>query len=216
MKQSVFFGFGTALLSLTLALSGYVTGMYVAEQKKVCFGSNVPLSVFASASSESDGVVIATGAFSSGVEAVYYLDSQSANLSAAVISRSTPSFQKSFTRNLRKDLVDATRQFGISVPATPKFLMTTGESDVRNVGAVSNLSRSFIYIAEINTGIVLTYALPNVNERDLVIQDGEIIYWACVRLNEGLGTNLTIPQFNEIPEKTGGSQLIDSSFYQSH
>lgn len=184
MKQAFLFGMGTAVLSLGLAIGGYISGTKVAEHKNVV-NSNFTLPVFASASCESDGVSIATGAFGSNVEAMYYLDSQNARLSAAVISRDAPSFQKSFSRNLKNDLVEAAQQFNVAVPTTPKFLMVTGDSDVRNVGTVGNLSKSLVYIAEINSGIVLVYALPGANERDLLVQDGKIVFWTCARLNEG-------------------------------
>ena len=86
MKQSIIFGLSAGLLSLGLAIGGYFTGARVAERENAPIKSNFPIPVFASASSESDGVVIATGTFGSNIEAMYYLDSQSARLSAAVIS----------------------------------------------------------------------------------------------------------------------------------
>ncbi len=218
MKQSILFGLGVAVLSLSLAVGGYLLGTRVSERENALFNSNYPIPVFASASSESDGVIVATGSFGANIEAMYYLDSQSARLSAAVISRSTPSFQKSFSRNLKADLVKAAEQFSIPVPVAPKFLMVTGESDVRNVGAVGNLSKSLVYIAEINTGIVLVYALPGANERDLLVQNGEIVFWTCARLSEGLqSTPLQIQQPTEGAEgKATDPQLINSGFYRTH
>ena len=218
MKQSIIFGLSAGLLSLGLAIGGYFTGARVAERENAPIKSNFPIPVFASASSESDGVVIATGTFGSNIEAMYYLDSQSARLSAAVISRSAPLFQKAFTRNIKADLAEAAKQFNISVPTSPKFLMVTGEGDVRNVGSTSNLSKSFVYVAEINTGVVLVYALPGANERDLLVKDGEIVFWTCARLNDGLqGAALVAPHptGDAVGEKPADPQLIDSSFFRN-
>ena len=52
----------------------------------------VPLGIMATASSESSGAVLSTGYFNNGVEALYYLDSQSGRLSA------------DFTRNASRGL----------------------------------------------------------------------------------------------------------------
>lgn len=212
MKQSLLFGFGTALLSLGLAVGGYLTGRVVQNES-----SPVALPVFAASSSESDGVVLATGAFGSSAEAMYYLDSQSGRLSAALLSRSAPEFQKTFSRNVKNDLVEAANQLQIPVPTTPKFLMTTGETDVRNVGARGALSNAFVYVAEINSGLVLVYALPGANERDLAVAGGEIVFWTFAQLNEGLqgATAVGIPQAQ--PQNAAPAQdprLIDSGFYR--
>ncbi len=212
MKQSLLFGFGTALLSLGLAVGGYLTGRVVQNES-----TPVALPVFAASSSESDGVVLATGAFGSNAEAMYYLDSQSGRLSAALLSRSAPEFQKTFVRNVKNDLVLAANETGVPVPTTPKFLMTTGEMDVRNVGARGSLSNAFVYVAEINSGLVLVYALPGANERDLVVKDGEIVLWTFARLNDGLqgAAAVGIPQAQ--PQNAAPPQdprLLDSGFYR--
>lgn len=216
MKQSIIFGMGTALLSLGLAVGGYMSGVRVTEQNNAAVQSNVTIPVSASASSESDGVIIATGSFGSNVEAFYYLDSQTSRLSGAVISRSNPGFQKSFSRNLKNDLVEAAQQFNISVPTSPKYLMVTGECDLKNVGSVSNVSKSLVYIAEINSGVVLVYALPGANERDLLVQDGQILFWTCARLNEGLQSlPLNAQPMESNNNKNSEPQLIDSGFYRT-
>ncbi len=213
MKQSILFGFGTALLSLGLAVGGYMTGRSVQRESEA---SAIP--VFAASSSESDGVVLATGAFGSNAEAMYYLDSQSGRLSAALLSRSAPEFQKTFARNVKNDLVEAASQLGISVPTTPKFLMVTGEADVRNVGARGGLANAFAYVAEINSGVVFVYALPGVNERDLAVAGGQIVLWTYARLNDGLqgAAAVEIPQQAQ-PQNAAPTQeprLLDSGFYR--
>lgn len=221
MKQSILFGFGTALLSLGLAVGGYLTGVRVVENSPTSTSASAPLPVFASASSESDGVVVATGAYGSNVEALFYLDSQSGRLSAALVSRETPTFVKTFSRNLKNDLVEASKQLNIPVPTAPKFLMVTGENDVRQVGVRSGLSGSFAYVAEINSGVVLVYALPGSNERDLPVSSGTIDFWTFARLNDGLQSAPTVvvpeqaaPQPTQ-PAPQNNSQLIDAGFYRA-
>ena len=79
-------------------------------------------------------------------------------------------------------------------------------------------SKSFVYVAEINTGVVLVYALPGANERDLLVKDGEIVFWTCARLNDGLqGAALVAPQptGDAVGEKPADPQLIDSSFFRN-
>ncbi len=212
MKQSVFFGLGTTLLSAGLAICGFMAGERVADHDGQ---TNVQIPVMATASSESDGVIVATGSFSANVEAMYYLDSQSGRLSAGLVSRTAPVFQKSYTRNIKNDLAEAAEQLQISVPSSPKFLMVTGEADVRNVGSAANMSRSLVYVTEINSGLVFVYALPGVSDRDLVVSNGEILLWTYARLNDGRQTTaVNIPQPAEAAPGAD-PQLINSGFYRT-
>ncbi|MCF0233799.1 MAG: hypothetical protein HUK22_02325 [Thermoguttaceae bacterium] len=214
MKQSILFGFGAALLSLGLAVGGYLTGRRAVESET----APIPVPVLATASSESDGVVLATGAYGASVEAMYYLDSQSGRLSGALISRDAPTFQKTFSRNVKNDLVEATKQLGIPLPAAPKFLMVTGDSDVRQVGSRSGYSKSFAYVAEINSGVVLVYALTGSNDRDLAVASGTIEFWTFARLNDGLQSvpTISVPAVEQRQdEPVGAPNLIDADFYRS-
>ncbi len=212
MKRSVIFGLGSLIFSVGLAICGFLTGERFSMSNATL---SLPVPVFATASSESDGVIVSTGAYSANVEAMYYLDSQSCRLSAALVSRSVPEFQKTFTRNLKTDLAEAAEQLRLSVPTSPKFLMITGEADIRNVGSVANMSRALVYVAEINTGIVFVYALPGTNDRDVPVSSGEIYLWTFARLNDGLqaGT-FTLPQPTET-KASADPQLIDSGFFRN-
>ncbi len=149
-----------------------------------------PSGILATASSESSGAVLSTGYFNNNVEALYYLDSQSGRLSAALMARSDPVFVKTYTRNIKADLLDSLRLFpNIAPPQRPNFIMVTGDSDARNVGAgeTGNLSKSFVYVAETQTGLVLVYILPQEGDRDLPVDSGEIVFLTCARLNQGTG-----------------------------
>ena len=212
MKHSILFGLGTALLSIGLAFGGYLIGVDNRHNAESTVDFSL-LPAYATASSQSDGVVISTGSYNANVEALYYLDSQSCRLTAALISRTDPAVQKSFARNLKNDLAEAARQLQTPNPVSPKFIMTTGEVDVRNVGSVGNLSKAFLYVAEINSGIVFVYALPGVNDRDLLEANGEIMLWTFARLNDGL-QGAPLPATTE-RNQNADPQLIDSGFYRT-
>ncbi len=150
----------------------------------------VPLGITATASSESSGAVLSTGYFNSSVEALYYLDSQSGRLSAALMARSDPVFVKTYTRNIKADIYETLQSFpSVPVPQRPNFIMVSGESDARKVGAgeTGNLAKSFVYVAETQTGIVLVYILPQEGDRDLPVDRGEIVFLTSARLNQGTG-----------------------------
>lgn len=177
------------LAALTLSL-----GIVLTRSRAV--PSGFPIGLSASASCESNGAVLSTGYFNNNVEALYYLDSQSGRLSAALLSRSDPEFVKTYTRNIKADLQKALQDFAnVPVPPRPNFIMVSGEGDARNVGAgeMNNLAKSFIYVAETQTGIVLVYILPLEGNRDLAVNKGEIAFWTYARLNSGTGVNGPAP-----------------------
>ena len=212
MKRATITVVSVLICSVVIATCSFLVGKQASTSGIV---SDQIVPVFATASSESDGVIVSTGSYGANVEAMYYLDSQSCRLSAALVSRTVPEFQKSFTRNLKTDLAEAAEQLHLSFPSNPKFLMVTGEADVRNVGAVANVSRALVYVAEINTGVVFVYALPGANDRDLPVSNGEIYLWTFARLNDGLqASSFNLPQPTET--KSGADpQLIDSSIFRT-
>ncbi|MBR5626221.1 MAG: hypothetical protein IKW74_01210 [Thermoguttaceae bacterium] len=148
--------------------------------------------VSAAASCEMNGCVLSTGYFTNGTEMLHYLDSQSGRLSSALLSRTEQQFIKTFTRLIKPDLADAAQKLNIPVPSNPQFIMVSGETDMRQVGAgsMNNLAKAFVYIAEINSGIVLVYAIPSQGDRDLVVSNGDIIFWTFARLNDGTPSDL--------------------------
>ena len=174
---------------LALAVIAGLAGLAFYTGTKTCNQQAVTISpVWATATSQENGSLIATGSFAGTTEALYYLDTQSGRLSAAVLSRSVPGFNKLYTRNIKADLNEAFSQLKMAAPPVPQFLMVTGESDVRQVGVeMSKTTKAFVYVAEVNSGVVLVYALPNDGDRDLEIQGGEIYFWTFARLNSGTG-----------------------------
>jgi len=154
------------------------------------FGSrpSEPIGVAASASCETAGVTLSTGSFNSDTEALFYLDSQGGSLTAGLLSRTDPGFVKTYKRNVKADLQQIVSTLSnASMPRNPSFLMVTGDGDTRKVGAAENnsLSKCFIYVAEINTGIVLVYAIPVEGDRDIAVEWGDLILWSSARLSNG-------------------------------
>lgn len=140
------------------------------------------------ASCAANGATISTGSFNGNTEVLYYLDSQSGRLTAGLLSRSDPTFIKTYARNVKADLQASVEKLqNVTMPQNPTFIMVSGDSDIRNIGAgeMNNLAKTFIYVAEINTGIVLVYVLPLVGDRDIAVDWGEITFWTSARLNSG-------------------------------
>ncbi|MDO5553878.1 MAG: hypothetical protein Q4G68_08950 [Planctomycetia bacterium] len=176
-------GFAAAILFMTV---------WTTSESPKSSADQEPWSAFplanATASTLSEGVSLATGSFNGANELLYYLDSQSGRLTAALLARGEQAFTKLYTRNIKADLTQAAGELKMSTPPETRFIMVTGDADIRQVGAgeMNKVSQSFLYVAEINSGIVLVYAIPNEGDRDLTISNGEIIFWTFARLNNGL------------------------------
>ncbi|MFH1921902.1 MAG: hypothetical protein ABIP48_18710 [Planctomycetota bacterium] len=124
---------------------------------------------------------IATGFVDDGVEAVYFLDFLTGTLRAAVLSNQSRGFQARYEANINADLAGIV-QLGASgmaaanaqrrkaglpplpqmeIPQSPRYLITTGVIDIRRGAAARQIpAQAVLYVAEVNTGIVLTYIIP--------------------------------------------------------
>jgi len=128
-------------------VAGLVIGMLLAG-----YCPNVPL--HAVATDRTDGFAMATGSCDESVEAVYFLDFLTGDLSAAVVSKQNGHFNAFYTHNVIADL-------GINPARPPRFLLTTGTVDLRRTGGKTTaLSRSLVYVAELQSGKVAAYAIP--------------------------------------------------------
>ena len=135
-------GVGAAGLGIVLMLAMLLTGRW----------PNMPLQ--AVATDRSDGFAMATGYCDDSVEAVYFLDFLTGDLSAAVVSKQTGRFNAFYTHNVMGDL-------DVNLTKPPRFLLTTGMVDLRSTGGKTNtLSRSLVYVAELQSGRVAAYAIP--------------------------------------------------------
>ncbi|MGA2253803.1 MAG: hypothetical protein ABSG53_04005 [Thermoguttaceae bacterium] len=126
---------------------GLVIGMLFAGR-----WPDVPL--HAVSTDRTDGFAIATGYCDESVEAVYFLDFLTGDLSAAVVSKQNGHFNAFYTHNVVADL-------GINPAKPPHFLLTTGTVDLRRSGGKTTaLSRSLVYVADSQCGKVAAYAIP--------------------------------------------------------
>jgi len=128
-----------------------------------------------------ENFAIATGYVDDGVEAVYFLDFLTGTLRAAVLSNQSRGFQARFEANINADLTGVVqlgaagmaaanaqrRKAGLpplpqmEIPQSPRYLMTTGVIDIRRGAAARQIpAQAVLYVAEVNTGIVLTYIIP--------------------------------------------------------
>lgn len=105
------------------------------------------------ATDRADTYAIATGYLDQDVEAVYFLDFLTGDLTAAVLGRRPGVFGAVYRYNVLQDLqVDPTKN--------PKFLMVTGLADIPRTGGRVEASRAAVYVAEITTGKVAAYVVP--------------------------------------------------------
>jgi len=107
--------------------------------------------------------VLATGYVAPDTEAVYCLDQLTGRLSAGVLSRKDGRFQGLYERNINSDLAEVLRQKGVTTPLSvaPQYTMVTGEVYTENRGAsLWKVAKSVVYIAEVNTGMLLVYTIP--------------------------------------------------------
>jgi hypothetical protein len=128
-------------------VAAFVVGLLAAG-----FWPNIPL--HAVATDRTEGFAMATGYCDEQVEAVYFLDFLTGDLSAAVVSKQNGHFNAFYTYNVTGDL-------GVGPGRAPRYLLTTGSADLRRGGGKStSLSRSLAYVAELNSGKVAAYAIP--------------------------------------------------------
>jgi len=108
----------------------------------------------ATATDRYETFAIATGFVDDGIEAVYFLDFLTGDLSAAVLSKQIPMrFNAQYKRNILADL-------GVDASKKPRYLMVTGLADTPRGGSRLRPSSAVVYVAEITTGQVAAYAIP--------------------------------------------------------
>lgn len=171
-----------SLGTVMLLAGGFAAGHYFTRP------AALPIPVSATASCQAYGTVLSTGSYDNNTEILYYLDSQAGQLTAGLLSRNDPGFAKTFKRNIKADLIQAVGALGnVSVPANPTFMMVTGDGDARRIGGgdANHPAKAFVYVAEVNTGIVLVYVIPIEGDRDLEVEWGDMMLWTSARLNVG-------------------------------
>jgi hypothetical protein len=134
----------------------------------------------ATATDRSENIIVATGVIDENntIEAIFFLDSLTGRLRAAVPSlQSNMPYQATWWADAGGDLARTIRTVNESVargsgkgggaavaaipmPQAPRFLMVTGLMDIRGNMGRMRAARSVVHVVEANTGIILTYMLP--------------------------------------------------------
>ncbi len=130
------------------------------------------------ATDRSENIIMATGFVDEGIEAVFFLDSLTGVLRAAVPSlQRMQDYQAMWEANPGADMLNAIQLINaaaakasgakgaaprpaIQPPQSPRFVMVTGWMDVRQGSSRMKPSRCLVHVAEANTGIVMSYLLP--------------------------------------------------------
>jgi hypothetical protein len=127
------------------ALAGLIVGMNLSG-----LWPSIPL--HATATQGLDKFAIATGLVDDSVEAIYFLDFLTGDLSAAVINPKTGKFNAMYTRNIAAD-------FG-AVGAGARYLVVTGFADMPRGRANFQFAKSIVYVAEASSAKVAAYTIP--------------------------------------------------------
>jgi hypothetical protein len=109
------------------------------------------------ATDRQENFAIATGHLDQGIEAVFYLDFLTGELKGTVISPQTGKFFGIYHTNILQDL-------GVDVTKNPKYVMCTGDLQLRRFGAgagpAAQPAECAVYIADSTTGKCICYAMP--------------------------------------------------------
>lgn len=115
-----------------------------------------PLPVSATATHGQDNFAICTGELEDGLDAIFFLDFLTGELRASALNVRTRHFQAFYQRSIVSDL-------GLKDIKNPRYLMVTGMADLqRTAGAQQRMGRAVVYVAELNSGICIAYAVPSV------------------------------------------------------
>ncbi|MCL2304889.1 MAG: hypothetical protein FWC43_06050 [Planctomycetaceae bacterium] len=145
--------YGFALLLFAMLAFGLFLGRHPVPERNIQ----------AAASDRSGRLILATGYVAPDVEAVYCLDQLTGRLSAGVLSKKEGKFQGLYERNINSDLAEVLRLKNVTMPLSvaPQYTMVTGEVSTESQGAsLWQVAKSVVYIAEVNTGMLLVYTIP--------------------------------------------------------
>jgi hypothetical protein len=129
--------------------AGVILGLVVGLNAAGLWPS-IPL--HATATQGVDKFAFATGLVDQEVEALYFLDFLTGDLSASVINPKTGKFNSLFTRNIAAD-------FGAAGKGT-RYMMVTGTADMPRGRNNFQYAKSIVYIGEATTGQVAAYTIP--------------------------------------------------------
>ncbi|MEX2118937.1 MAG: hypothetical protein WD847_04940 [Pirellulales bacterium] len=105
------------------------------------------------ATDRQENFAIATGWVDAEMEAVFFLDFLTGDLRAAVLSPINGKFNALYQTNILTAL-------NVDVAKNPKYLMVTGQAQLRRGGGQIQPGASVVYVAELTGGKVAAYAVP--------------------------------------------------------
>jgi hypothetical protein len=123
---------------------GVLIGLFVGAM-----APNAPL--HASATHGQDSFAIATGEVDAGLEGVFFLDMVTGELSGFVLNPNTGRFTTAYKHNVLADMGELNK---------PRFLMVTGAANLRQGPSTVRAGNAVIYVAEMNSGRFVAYAVP--------------------------------------------------------
>jgi hypothetical protein len=164
-------GIGLAILGICLAIGLVLTGLW----------PQTPLYAVATDRVETYGM--ATGPLDSDVEAVYFLDYLTGQLTAVVLGKQQGTCTGVFQANVAVDLK-------LDKQTNPKFLMTTGIVNLRRSGGTRlQPASSVCYVAEVTSGKVAAYNIhwsPTMYASNQP-QGGPLFLIGVTQFRQGLG-----------------------------
>jgi hypothetical protein len=105
----------------------------------------------ASATHGQDSFAIATGEVDLNLEGIYFLDMITGELTGYVINPNSGKFTTLYKHNVLKDMGELNK---------PRFLMVTGQAHLRQGPSAVRAGTAVIYVAEMNSGKFVAYAVP--------------------------------------------------------
>lgn len=105
-----------------------------------------------------ENFAMATGPVDEDMEAVFFLDFLTGELTGAVLSPQHGRFNSFYRHNVLADL-------GIDTTSNPRFLMVTGVSDFRQAPGSARVAQTAVYVAELTSGRMVAYTIPWLPER---------------------------------------------------
>ena len=148
-------------------------------------GSSQP--IHATATDRLDNRIMATGNIMDGLEAVYLLEQNTGRLTAGILQRESQAFQGLYETNVNTELAKILQmaqtegQNPVIMPQNPKFTMVTGQLSVpRTSGTGWQVPQSVLYVHELNTGYVMVFIVPWVQEewRGGQSRTGPLVLWS--------------------------------------
>ncbi len=133
------------LSCLGCVLVGLVAGWFLALEV-------TPPVVEATATSERDDLLIATGPIDEEGEVLFILDALTGDLKAYVMHPTVGKFSGFYQANVLKDLQ-------ITNPKRARFTMVTGRQRFRRGPGALQLGDTVLYVAELSTGRMVAYGL---------------------------------------------------------